>query len=281
MKDTDIASFVIIDQYLIRGLLYSHSKTPLEHLYLETGALPVKYIIMSRRLIYLKEIIDRPDNEIINKVYKCQRAKPDPEDWCNSIDQDLKDIELQISDETTKSMSALDYKKLIKTSVRNAAFYELHTLKESHTKVEHNIYTDMNRPQGYLTKESITNVQCSILFALRSHSLRGVKENFQNTYSQNSLCPICERFSDSQDHILQCKVLQDICPLEEQVEYNSIYGTTHEQEELVKVYEKYLSLRDELLEDTAQQSLPGLYTGPQRQQARTTSTRTSCSSSGI
>ena len=169
MKDTDIASFVIIDQYLIRGLLYSHSKTPLEHLYLETGALPVKYIIISRRLIYLKEIIDRPDSEIINKVYKCQRAKPDPRDWCNSIDQDLKDIELQISDETIKSMSALDYKKLIKTSVRNAAFNELQTLKESHTNVEHNIYTDMNRPQGYITHESISNVQCSILFALRSH----------------------------------------------------------------------------------------------------------------
>ena len=126
----------------------------------------------------------------------------------------------------------------------------------------------MNWPQGYLTNGSITNVQCSILFALRSHSLRGVKENFKNMYSQNSLCPICERFSDSQDHILQCKVLQDICPLEEQVEYNSIYCTTHEQEELVKVYEKYLGLRDELLEDTAQQSLPGLYTGPQRQPKR-------------
>ena len=68
MKDTDIASFVIIDQYLIRGLLYSHAKTPLEHLYLEIGALPVKYIIISRRLIYLKEIIDRPNVKEPNQV---------------------------------------------------------------------------------------------------------------------------------------------------------------------------------------------------------------------
>ena len=68
MKDTDIASLVIIDQYLKRGLLYSHAKTPLEHLYLEIGALPVKYIIISRRLIYLKEIIDRPNVKEPNKI---------------------------------------------------------------------------------------------------------------------------------------------------------------------------------------------------------------------
>ena len=39
MKDSDIASFVIIDQYLIRGLLNSHSEAPIEHLNLETAKL--------------------------------------------------------------------------------------------------------------------------------------------------------------------------------------------------------------------------------------------------
>ena len=99
-------------------------------------------------------------------------------------------------------MTALDFKKLIKTNVRNAAFSKLQDLKESHTKVEHNVYINMNRPQGYLTSESITNTQCSILFALRSHSLRGIRENFKKMYSQNTLGTICKRFSDSKHHIL-------------------------------------------------------------------------------
>ena len=114
LKDSDIASFVQIDQYLIRGLLNAHSKTPLEHLYLETGTLPVKYIIISRRLIYLKEILDRPETEIIKKVYRCQQANPDPGDWCQSIEQDLKDINLNMTEENIENMSAINYKKLVR-----------------------------------------------------------------------------------------------------------------------------------------------------------------------
>ena len=139
----------------------------------------------------------------------------------------------------------------------------------------------MNNPQGYITSESMTNRQISILFALRSHSLRGIRENFKKMYLENTLCPICERFSDSQYHTLRCQVLLDIRPLEEDVNYDHIYGTTQQQEQLVKVYEIYLGLRDELLDDASQQSLPGLHTGPQRQPARAQRTRTSCSNSGI
>ena len=100
-------------------------------------------------------------------------------------------------------------------------------------------------------------------------------------YLQNTLCPLCERLSGSQFHILQCQVLKDIRPMEENIEYNHIYGTTQQQEQLVKVYEIYLGVRDELLEDPSQQSIPGLYTGPQQKQARTKRTQTSRGNRGI
>ena len=51
----------------------------------------------------------------------------------------------------------------------------------------------MDKPQGYLVDKSITNTQCSILFALRSKCLRGIRDNFKQLYSQNSMCPVCER----------------------------------------------------------------------------------------
>ena len=174
-----------------------------------------------------------------------------------------------------------EYKKLVKTQARSTAFDELEALKDSHSKVELNKYTNMNNPQGYITSKSMTKRQISILFALRSHSLRGIKENFKKMYLENTLCPICERFSDSQYHLLKCKVLLDIRPLEEDVDYKHIYGTTQQQELLIRVYESYLGLRDELLDDISLQSLPWLHTGPLQQLARTQRTRTSCSNSGI
>ena len=81
-------------------------------------------------------------------------------------------------------------------------------------------------------------------------------------YLQITLSPLCERFSDSPLHTLQFQVLKDIRPMEEHVEYNHIYGTTQTQEQLVKVYDIYLGIMDELLDDQSQQSLPGFYTGP-------------------
>ena len=51
-SEKDIESIEKIDEYLLRSLLKGHSKAPLEMLHLETGTLPVKYIIAMRRLLY-------------------------------------------------------------------------------------------------------------------------------------------------------------------------------------------------------------------------------------
>ena len=56
-----------VDHQLLRSILSAHSKIPTEFLYLETGVLPVKYVISSRRLNYLLEIHSREDHELIKK----------------------------------------------------------------------------------------------------------------------------------------------------------------------------------------------------------------------
>ena len=48
VADSDIAHFVEIDKYLLRGLVQSHAKVPIEHLYLETAAIAIPFIISAR-----------------------------------------------------------------------------------------------------------------------------------------------------------------------------------------------------------------------------------------
>ena len=269
VSENDIAPFVEIDKYLLKGLLSAHAKTPLEHIYLETAALPIPFIITTGRLIYLKHILDRPDEELTKKIYRCQSEKPTPGDWCMLVKSDFELLQLTIDEDIIERMSLKDYKELIKSKARQAAFKQLEITKDTHNKVNKNTYVNMDKPQGYITDKSITNTQCSILFSLRSHYLRGIRENFKHLYSQNTLCPICERSIDTQSHILDCQVLQDILPLTENVLYTDIYGTTQSQIKLVRVYEQYITLRDEILEATDPQvSLPVLYTGLKRHQAR-------------
>ena len=101
------------------------------------------------------------------------------------------------------------------------------------------------------------------MFALKSKTVQGKRDNFCNMYSDNTLCPICERSIDSQNHIIQCQVLQDIIPRTNEVTFSDIEGSLEQQKALIETYEKYLALREELLEEVEPySSLPGLYTGP-------------------
>ena len=154
--------------------------------------------------------------------------------------------------------------------MRQAAFCELEALTNSHSKVSQNQYDGLNKPQDYIKCKTLSSAQCAILFALRSNSVRGISENWKYLGQENSLCPICERKIDTQSHILSCEVIPSIKPkLNNNVQYEHIYGSLEQQIQLVKEYEKYIDLRQTLLEDEdySQDSLPGQDTGPELPQA--------------
>ena len=56
-----------VDEYLIRKILSAHSKTPIEILYLETGTIPIRFIISLRRLLYLHTLLKRDNSELTKK----------------------------------------------------------------------------------------------------------------------------------------------------------------------------------------------------------------------
>ena len=48
-----IRALEVVDEYLLRSIMKAHQKTPIEFIYLETGALPIRHIISSRRLLII------------------------------------------------------------------------------------------------------------------------------------------------------------------------------------------------------------------------------------
>ena len=76
VSETELRLLEVVDEHLLRSIVKGHSKTPLEFLYLETGAVPIRFILSSRRLNYHHEILQRDDKELINRVYKAQADNP-------------------------------------------------------------------------------------------------------------------------------------------------------------------------------------------------------------
>ena len=58
-KEKEIRRLEEVDEYLLRFLVHGHAKTPLEFLYLETGAIPIRFVIGSRRICFLQTILQK------------------------------------------------------------------------------------------------------------------------------------------------------------------------------------------------------------------------------
>ena len=58
----DIPLFINLDHYLMRYIFGAHSKVPIELLYLETKSIPLDFILASRRINYLHNILTKPKN---------------------------------------------------------------------------------------------------------------------------------------------------------------------------------------------------------------------------
>ena len=65
--------------------------------------------------------------------------------------------------------------------------------------------------RDYIKCKTLSSKQCAILFALRSKSVRGISEN-KYLGQDYTLCPICERKTETQSHILDCEVMLSIKP---------------------------------------------------------------------
>ena len=254
-----------VDQHLLRQLLGAHAKTPLEFLYLETGCIPLKYILKSRRLIYLKEIVSRSDEELLLRVYQSQKKAPQPGDWCELAKTDMEVLRIIMTEEDIAKMSTGSYKRYIKSKVRYAAFEELMSMLDNHKKVKHIKYVNSGRPQAYLTSKDFSDLECQVLTMLRSRTVRGVRMNFNGMYGGETMCPLCHEEPDTQEHIMTCHKILEKEPELRNKNYqpNDIFGKVNDQKKIVLAYIKALKVRDSMISNENEHSLPGLHnTGP-------------------
>ena len=107
-----------VDETLIRAFVKAHSKTPLEFLYLEAGAIPIRFIIASRRLIYHHVILTRGNDELIKKMYVEQTKNPTRGDYVELIKDDFKMINEVQDDERIRNVNTNVYKKYIKKRIK-------------------------------------------------------------------------------------------------------------------------------------------------------------------
>ena len=110
-----------IDLMLLRKIIKGHSKTPKEAFFLETGLLPIKFVAIKRRLMYLHTILSKPETELIRKVYQVQKSLPTSKDWFEIVSEDRKNLEINLSDEQISRMKKEKFRLVVTKAVNGYA----------------------------------------------------------------------------------------------------------------------------------------------------------------
>ena len=165
----DVKGLEKIDEALLRYLLDCHAKVPLEFLYLESGCIPIGYIISSRRINYLQTILKRDPEELILRVYNAQAQNPCEGDFAILVKQDFQTIGMPLDPALIQNSTKQEFKKWVKDKIYSAAFKYLTTIQMGHSKVK-NIRYEKLSTQPYLTSKLFDNRETKLNAALRSRT---------------------------------------------------------------------------------------------------------------
>ena len=249
INQSQIEAFEKQDQALLRGLLGGHSKIPFPALYLETSQIPLRYILASRRILYLHTILQRSKDDLIRRVYNAQKADPVKGDFCQLVEDDMRLVGMNLSEEEMTRITKYQMKSEVKKKVKSAAFAYLLTNKEIRTKMDNIEYNSFTL-QPYLSTPHLTADQSSLLLAMRTRTVRGVRSDFGEMFASKQ-CPLfgCEE-QDSLPHFQDCRVLRDVVKMElDEPRYLGVFSSDLDKQiAAVDLYGRLIEARETILE---------------------------------
>ena len=210
-----------VDKLLLRRVLQTPVSTPSEALYLETGAIPISFILKGRRIMYLYYLLQLEECEMLSQFFYAQWNNPCKDDWTTMIQKDLDDLQINLNIDEIKSYSWSRFKDLVQKHCDKAAFEHLSELKSTHSKMSNTKYEKLHM-QPYLHDKSFHSGDARILFRFRTRMVR-VRANYKAMYDNgDTLCPLCSTGEDTQEHLLACKMLHKE---EAAARYQDIFGS--------------------------------------------------------
>ena len=235
-----------VDEMFIRKLLEVGKSCPKEMLYLETGAWPIRFIIMSRRLMFLHYIMNEDDKSLVKQVLLAQIEYPVKNDWILTVREDFEELEIALTLDDIEGLGKDMFKSFIDKKIEKRALDYLNEIKAKHTKVSHILHKEL-KTQNYLKASGNNDTKLSkFIFHARTRML-DVKENYRNRYvnerTQTNCALGCAEL-DTQEHLLFCKKLdiQNLIAKKQQPKYQDLFSeNSQKQSDIASIlHERFL-----------------------------------------
>ena len=158
-------------------------------------------------------------------MYTTQKFSTNTGDWAALVEQDKKQLGINMSDQDIQGVSKEAFKRYVTKKVKANFLIYLNGMKNKHSK-SNNLKCDELKTAEYLVSPRFSQKEKILLFKLRSRTL-DIKGNFKSQHKDPwRIC--CGRFEESQNHLLQCQEIGKRLSYltEKQIDYveNDIYG---------------------------------------------------------
>ena len=220
LTKADIKSLQTVQLKYLKRVFFAPSSTSNPLTFLETGILPIQYLIHARQLTFLHHILSLQDNDPVKRAYQQQLQYQMAPNWANEVASIRIVYELHENDSEVVSLSKDAWKTILKKKIRAKALLDLQ-LEASQQKQFQNLspYNAFARQQ-YLD-ELPPNLSRKI-FHIRTGTvdLRGVRRYMYD----NADCRLCQAGEETVEHIV------NECPkISRTVHVANIYTTDCEE----------------------------------------------------
>ena len=187
------------------------------------------------RLLYLKYILEQPEDSLLKKFFEIQLSNPTRGDWASTCQEDMKSLNFFLSHQEIKEMTKQKFTNLLKEKINKEA---LNYLKIKQSKKGKNIeYKNLEMADYLQPTCELDNKEKQKLFEIRN-DMTNIPSNFGN----QNVCPCGE--VENMVHIYNCEFWSE--RKNEKVPYNNIYnGNIQKQIEVYKIFEQNLERRNE------------------------------------
>ena len=235
-----------VDKYFWRKIFQCPFSTPHEAYYMETNTIPIKYVLMSRRLMYFWNILQMNEDELVKRVFNAQKIEATKNDWVLQIKEDLQNCGIYKSEAEIKNMKHYSFRKLVREKVREAAKVYLLTMREDPNRSKSKNLWPSDEIKDYLKTNLLSTAEKQLLFLMKTR-MNNLKWNYKSKYKNNLDCSLCrQNVQESEAHLLQCDELTTelrICDEMKEVKYEDIYGSLQEQVRAVKLWKRIFKIR--------------------------------------
>ena len=251
LTQEDINRLEMLDNLLMKKIMSAHSKSPTETLFLSLGCIPLKWIIVSRRINFLHYVLKRKEGDLLRSFFEVQWKYPVKNDWVNTVKQDLLTLNINPDLEEIRNKSKYSFSKIVKEKVKDAAFSELLGKKEGHSKTKNLKYEKLEM-QSYFKNKNVFKKDAKVIYKFQTYMATGVKMNFKSQFTEDLKCPECKSDNvisdtstipdDTQEHLLQHSEIAKTQSVEEF--YMKLFvGTDREKLEVAKLLQKCIDSR--------------------------------------